>query len=116
LFAAVEKSVNELYLKANRPGGFGGGDRDSDVERKDAAALCRIKHEIDVPKNDGGAEYVPSSSDVDEARCSCRRHSSAALPANSSGNSPPPSRLRPQSPASARYAVAGAGLADSRAA
>jgi hypothetical protein len=59
--AAVEKSVNELYLKANRPGGFGGGDRDSDVERKDAAALCRIKHEIDVPKNDGGAEYVPSS-------------------------------------------------------
>ena len=63
---AVEKSVNELYLKANRPG-FG-GDRDGDVERKDAAQLCRIKHDLATPKNDGlSGEYVPSSSEVDEA-------------------------------------------------
>src|SRR5262249_18330064 len=47
---AVEKSVDELFLKANRPGGFGGGDRDSDLERKDAAALCRIKHDLATPK------------------------------------------------------------------
>src|SRR5215471_16676511 len=66
--AAVEKGLDELYLKANRPGGFGGGDRESDVERKDAAELCRVKHYLDKPKNDGiGGEYVPSSSEVDEA-------------------------------------------------
>ena len=64
---AVEKGLDELYLKANRPGGFGGGDRDSDLERKDAAELCRVKHYLATPKNDGGAEYMPSPGEVDEA-------------------------------------------------
>ena len=64
--AAVEKSVNEIFLKTNRPG-FGGA-RDDDIERKDAVEFCRIKRELTVPKNDGLAPiYTPSPADIDEA-------------------------------------------------
>jgi HK97 family phage major capsid protein len=63
---AVEKSVNERYLKANRPGLSGAGH--DDIERKDAIEFCRIKHELSQPKNDGLLPvYTPSSSEIEDA-------------------------------------------------
>jgi hypothetical protein len=41
---------------------------DEKQERKDAAALCIIKHNLTIPKHDGSvSEYTPSPSEVDEA-------------------------------------------------
>jgi hypothetical protein len=65
-FEALEGSVNECYLKLNRPGAAGFSENVD--ERKDAAALCCIKHELNVPKNDGVSPvYTPSSSEIDDA-------------------------------------------------
>ena len=67
-FGSLESSVNELWWKANRPGFDGGGDRGADLERKDARELCVLKHELEVPKNDGHAPaYEPSSVEIDAA-------------------------------------------------
>jgi predicted phage gp36 major capsid-like protein len=43
-------------------------ERDDDFERKDAAALCVVKHNLTIPKHDGSViEYTPSPSEIDEA-------------------------------------------------
>jgi hypothetical protein len=62
----LENSINELYKKTSRPGGFGGGFDDASFERKDAVEMCRIKHALDVPKIET-AEYVPPSAQIDAA-------------------------------------------------
>jgi len=62
---AVEKSINELYLRTNRPGPDRGGV--ADIERKSAVEFCVLKHELDVPKADGQAPYTPSSAEVENA-------------------------------------------------
>ncbi len=63
--AAIETSVNELFKKTSRPGGFA-DDHDEVSERKSATEMCRIKHALDVPKIET-TEYVPGSAYIDEA-------------------------------------------------
>lgn len=65
---AIEKSIDDLYLKTGRPGGYGGGRDNADFARKDAAGLCVVTHNLTVPQNHGHrAEYTPSSAEIDEA-------------------------------------------------
>jgi HK97 family phage major capsid protein len=66
---AIEESVNDLYRKVGRPGGFG-SDYDTD-ERKDAAAMVIAKHSLDVPRFET-TEYQPSTAQVDEAMLAMR--------------------------------------------
>jgi hypothetical protein len=63
--ADVEKSINDLYRKTSRPGGFS-ADLAATDERRDAVELCRIKHALDVPKIET-TEYIPGSAQVDAA-------------------------------------------------
>jgi HK97 family phage major capsid protein len=66
-FDQLERSVNELYARAGRPGpgGFGAGEA---AERKDAAAWLETKHAIMAPRDEGLADrYAPSPSEIDEA-------------------------------------------------
>lgn len=70
---AIEKSVNDLYLKTQRPGGFSGDSDDVITERKSAIELCNTRHNLAISKNDGSAaDYTPSSSEIDEAML-CRK-------------------------------------------
>jgi hypothetical protein len=61
---AVEESVNDLYRKVGRPGGYA-DPRDTD-ERKDAADMVIAKHSLDVPRIET-TEFRPSGAQVDEA-------------------------------------------------
>jgi hypothetical protein len=45
---AIEASVNELYKRQRRPGGY--ADFTDTDERKDAAAMVIAKYSIDVPR------------------------------------------------------------------
>jgi hypothetical protein len=65
----IERLVNQLMVKSNRPGSSSWQTSDDELaERKSAAEMCVIKHNLTVPKNDGNsAEYVPSSGEIDEA-------------------------------------------------
>ena len=67
-FEAIEKSVDELYLKANRPGGLGASDN-ADYERKSAIEMWRTRRNLTIPKIDAGVadHYTPSSNEIDEA-------------------------------------------------
>jgi len=61
----LENSINELYRKTSRPGGFGGGETD---ERKDAIGHCIAKHDLLQPKDDGRVgQYSPSEAQISEA-------------------------------------------------
>jgi HK97 family phage major capsid protein len=65
-FETLEKSVNEIFLKANRPGREGGGFETD--EHKTARDLCILKHDLDRPKNDGTTpEYAPSHEEISTA-------------------------------------------------
>jgi len=66
-FDEVERSVNELFKRIGRPGSVTERDDDAD-ERKSAADLCILKHDLQQPKVDvAAAEYAPSSNEIDEA-------------------------------------------------
>jgi hypothetical protein len=58
--ASTESKRASTNSSETRRPGFG-GDRDGEVsERKDAAGLCILKHNLSIPKNDGHApEYAP---------------------------------------------------------
>jgi HK97 family phage major capsid protein len=55
--------------KANRPGAAWESKDDNAFERKEAIGLCHNRRALTVPKIDAGVadNYVPSSSEVDEA-------------------------------------------------
>src|SRR5262249_28808654 len=63
----LERSVNNLMVKVQRPGAEATGASDNDLIRKDAHELCILKHQLTVPKNDGMSTYSPSPSEIDEA-------------------------------------------------
>jgi hypothetical protein len=65
---AIEQSVNELYKRSGRPGGY--ADFSDTDERKDAAAMVVAKHSLDVPRFET-TEYQPSREQVDEAVRPC---------------------------------------------
>ena len=66
-FAALEKSVNDLYLRQGRPGAP--ADNDSCDERKSAIDYCRVRKQLTTPKIEGDvqADYQPSHTEIDEA-------------------------------------------------
>jgi HK97 family phage major capsid protein len=66
---SIEQSVNELFKRTGRPGGY--TDFSDTDERKDAAAMVIAKHSIDVPRFET-TEYQPSSSQIDEAMLAMR--------------------------------------------
>jgi HK97 family phage major capsid protein len=69
----IEKNINELYLKTQRPGWGGGHDDDVAFERRSATEMCNIRCTLTVPKDDGmTTEYVPGGSEVDEAMAARR--------------------------------------------
>jgi len=61
----MQRALDQLYLRVNRPGAAAGND--DDVAHRSAVAHCILKHDLVVPKNDGAPAYVPSASDIDEA-------------------------------------------------
>src|SRR5262249_41506757 len=64
---ALETSINELFKKIQRPGAEAANDNTD--KHQEAVDLCILKHKLTVPKNDGfGAIYVPSSSEIANAR------------------------------------------------
>jgi HK97 family phage major capsid protein len=65
----LEKSINELYIKQQRPGSSWNTTDDELTDRKSAIELCRIRRNLTIPKTTDGSsvEYVPSSSEIDEA-------------------------------------------------
>jgi HK97 family phage major capsid protein len=68
----LEVSVNTLYKKFGRPGMETHIDDVS--ERKSATEMCHIRRALTVPKCDGVSttEYIPGSSEVDEAMAARR--------------------------------------------
>jgi len=65
-YASLETSVNDLFKPTGRPGGEWG--RDLTDERKSAIEMCRTHHNERLPKGDlATTEYVPSSTEIDEA-------------------------------------------------
>jgi HK97 family phage major capsid protein len=62
----LEHSVNELHLRAGRPGSFG-GDLSDAGERVSAIEMCKIRHSERAPKADVIKEYTPQSAEIDEA-------------------------------------------------
>lgn len=59
----LAKSIDELYRRTGRPG-FAGERNDGD-ERKGAAELCILKHQLDSPSD--VKAYAPSSGEIDAA-------------------------------------------------
>src|SRR5262249_41990616 len=63
----IEKSVNEIYRRVQRPGADNSGTDSGDV-RKEASDFCVLRRHITVPKSDGGnVIYTPSSAEIDDA-------------------------------------------------
>jgi HK97 family phage major capsid protein len=68
--AELERSINELYLKHNRPGSsWHTADAGELDERKDAIGYCKSRRNLAVPKIDAGVsdDYSPTSHEIDEA-------------------------------------------------
>jgi hypothetical protein len=63
----IEKSVNEIYKRVQRPGPEGGPANDNDLIRKEAADFCVLRHNVTVPKSDGNVIYLPSPAEIDNA-------------------------------------------------
>ena len=65
-FEQVEKSLNELYLAAHRPGGFA----PDDFTKDDVVEFCKARRALTTPRIEGGvsADYMPSSDEMTEAR------------------------------------------------
>ena len=65
----IERSVNELYLKANHPGATWETKDDEVAERKDAMGLCYNRRALTIPKIDADVSdnYTPTSAEVDQA-------------------------------------------------
>jgi HK97 family phage major capsid protein len=65
---AIEKSINALYVKVNRPGSIQTTSDDEALERKDAIGLCKTRRALTVPKIDAGVSdnYQPSSAEIDD--------------------------------------------------
>jgi hypothetical protein len=61
----IEESINDLYRKVGRPGGFG-GDYDTD-ERKSAIGLCQIHKSLVAEGDVHTADYAPSASEITAA-------------------------------------------------
>jgi HK97 family phage major capsid protein len=59
----IEGSVNELFRRTGRPGGFIDGSTD---ECKEALEMCRVRHSTLVAKHED-AEYAPRAAEVDQA-------------------------------------------------
>src|SRR5262249_49473535 len=71
---AIEKSLNALLIKSNRPGAeYTTSDREL-LERKSAIGLCKTRRALTVPKIDPGAsdDYEPSPAEIDTALCARR--------------------------------------------
>jgi hypothetical protein len=62
---AIEESVNDLYRKVGRPGGFS-DDRDTD-ERKSAIELCRVQKSLIAEGDASMADYMPGSAEIQTA-------------------------------------------------
>jgi HK97 family phage major capsid protein len=62
---AVEESVNDLYRKVGRPGGFR-DDCDTD-ERKSAIGLCQIRKAMVAEGDATAADYTPGSTEIQTA-------------------------------------------------
>ena len=60
-----EKSLNELHLKSNRPGGYV-ADADEVAECKDAVEFCKTRRGITISKIEV-QEWTPSAAEVSEA-------------------------------------------------
>ena len=50
LIGQLEKSINELYLKHQRPNSSWNTTDDEVTERKSAVELCRIRRNLTIPK------------------------------------------------------------------
>jgi HK97 family phage major capsid protein len=63
----LAQSVNELYLKANRPGP--GWESKDDNAFDEAIGLCQNRRALTVPKIDADVadNYAPTSAEIDEA-------------------------------------------------
>ena len=61
-----EQSLNELYKKVGRPGHEVVDD--TITERKDAIARCRNWHDLQTPKDTGGAIYSPDQAAINNAK------------------------------------------------
>jgi len=63
----IEKSLNEIYRKVNRPGAERTDDEEV-AERKEAIGLCRTRRALTVPKFDAGVSdnYEPSAAEIDD--------------------------------------------------
>jgi hypothetical protein len=68
----LTQSVNELYRTQGRPGSEITKDDDS-AERKDARELCILKHDLDVPKNEGNRPAYERRAPRSMPRCSTAR-------------------------------------------
>ena len=68
-FEKVEASINELYLKAHRPGAAWESKEDDIAERKSAVELCHNRRALTIPKIDADVSdnYTPTSAEVDQA-------------------------------------------------
>jgi len=65
---AIEKSLNALMVKVQRPGALMTASDDEALERKEASDYCVLRRNITVPKSDGNnIIYMPSSTEIDEA-------------------------------------------------
>jgi HK97 family phage major capsid protein len=62
---AIEQSINDLYKKVGRPGGYA-DDNETDA-RKSAIGLCQIHKSLVAEGDVNTADYVPSSSEVQAA-------------------------------------------------
>jgi hypothetical protein len=65
----IEKSVDALFRRVNRPGAEGAANDNEVLLRKDAIGLCRTRRALTIPKIDAGVsdDYEPSPSEIDEA-------------------------------------------------
>jgi hypothetical protein len=63
----LSKALDGVLVRLNRPGAMSDGANDNADIRKDAQELCILKHQLAVPKNDGGPIYTPSPNEVEEA-------------------------------------------------
>ena len=66
-FAALETSLNDLFIRLGRPGLS--GDNDNNFERKQAIDYCRVRKALTTPKLEGNAslDYEPNHDEVSEA-------------------------------------------------
>jgi len=70
----IEKSLNEIYRKVNRPLAEGKAANDNDLELRSAVGLCHTRRALTVPKIDAGVadNYEPSPAQIHSLVTLCR--------------------------------------------